>query len=298
MVTTRNTGNSPPRLPALGLKSLALVLISIVIMFADSRASHLDTVRQTIGAAVFPLKVIVDAPARLFNWAEESTVTRETLERENRRLRNERMLIDAELQRLTALEAENARLRDLLDARQQVTREVRVAEIMAVDANPYRHTLTIDVGTADGAYDGQAVIDADGVIGQLIDPGLKTSLAVLISDPGHAIPVEVNRNGLRTIAFGTGEIDALDLPFLPNNADIEIGDLLVTSGLGGKFPPGYPVARVESVTRIPQEPFADVAATPAATLNQVREIMLVEADEPERSEAPVDPADPADPIDE
>ena len=198
------------------------------------------------------------------------------------------MLIDAELQRLTALEAENARLRDLLDARQQVTRAVRVAEIMAVDANPFRHTLTIDVGTADGAYDGQAVIDADGIIGQLIDPGLKTSLAVLISDPGHAIPVEVNRNGLRTIAFGTGEIDALDLPFLPNNADIEIGDLLVTSGLGGKFPPGYPVARVNSVTRIPQEPFADVAATPAATLNQVREIMLVEADEPERDEAPAD----------
>ena len=99
---------------------------------------------------------------------------------------------------------------------------------------------------------------------------------MLISDPGHAIPVEVNRNGLRTIAFGTGEIGKLDLPFLPNNADIENGDLLVTSGLGGKFPPGYPVAVVSSVTRIPQEPFADVGATPAATLNQVREIMLVE----------------------
>ncbi len=296
MVTTRSTGNSPPRLPALGLKSLALVLLSIVIMFADSRASHLDTVRQAIGAAVFPLKVIVDAPARLFDWAEESTVSRETLERENRRLRNERMLIDAELQRLTALEAENARLRQLLDARQQLTREVRVAEIMAVDANPFRHTLTIDVGTADGAYDGQAVIDADGIIGQLIDPGIRTSLAVLISDPGHAIPVEVNRNGLRTIAFGTGEIDTLDLPFLPNNADIEVGDLLVTSGLGGKFPPGYPVARVESVTRIPQEPFAAVEATPAATLNQVREIMLVEADEPERNDSPADGSSAGEPL--
>lgn len=292
MVTTRSTGNSPPRLPALGLKSLALVLISIVIMFADSRASHLDAVRQAIGAAVFPLKVIVDAPSRLFDWAEESTVNRDTLERENRRLRNERMLIDAELQRLTALEAQNARLRQLLDARQQLTREVRVAEIMAVDANPFRHTLTIDVGTTDGAYDGQAVIDAQGVIGQLIDPGLKTSLAVLISDPGHAIPVEVNRNGLRTIAFGTGEIDTLDLPFLPNNADIEIGDLLVTSGLGGKFPPGYPVARVNSVTRIPQEPFADVEATPAAMLNQVREIMLVEADDPEPASEPQPEAEP------
>ena len=288
MVTTRRSGNSPPRLPALSLKSLALVLISIVIMFADSRASHLDTVRQTIGAAVLPLKVIIDTPARLFDWAEASTVNRNTLARENRRLKNERMLIAAELQRLTALEAENARLRQLLDARRQLTREVRVAEIMAVDANPFRHTLTVNVGTLDGAYDGQAVIDAHGVIGQLIDPGLKTSLAVLISDPGHAIPVEINRNGLRTIAFGTGEIDALDLPFLPNNADIEIGDLLVTSGLGGKFPPGYPVARITSVTRIPREPFANVEGTPVAMLNQVREIMLVEADEPTLSESPAD----------
>ena len=205
------------------------------------------------------------------------------LERENRRLKSERLLIDAELQQVTALEAENARLRELLGARQRVSTEVRVAEIMAVDANPYRHTLVIDIGTADGAYDGQALIDADGVVGQVIEPGLKTSQAVLISDPGHAIPVEVNRNGLRTIAFGTGEIDVLDLPYLPNNADIETGDRLVTSGLGGKFPPGYPVAIVESVTRIPQEPFAVVKATPSATLNQVREIMLVEPVRPDEA---------------
>ncbi len=277
MVTVRSSnGNVPARVPALGFKAIGLVILSILIMFADTRGQHLSAVRQTIGAAVYPLRIIVDAPARLFTWASDATVSRDDLERENRRLASERLLIDAELQKLTSLEAENARLRAMLGARQRVSSDVRVAEIMAVDANPYRHTLVIDVGTSDGAYDGQAVIDADGVVGQLIDPGLKTSQAVLISDPGHAIPVEVNRNGLRTIAFGTGEIDVLDLPFLPNNADIETGDLLVTSGLGGKFPPGYPVAVVQGVTRIPQEPFADVKATPSATLNQVREIMLVE----------------------
>ena len=276
MVTVRSNDNASARIPALGFRALVRIVASILIMFADSRARHLDAVRTAIGAAVYPLRVIVDAPARLFSWAEESTVSRGDLERDNRRLRNERLLIDAELQKVTALEAENARLREMLGARQRISSEVRVAEIMAVDANPYRHTLVIDVGTADGAYDGQALIDADGVIGQVIGPGLKTSQAVLISDPGHAIPVEVNRNGLRTIAFGTGEIDELDLPYLPNNADIEAGDLLVTSGLGGKFPPGYPVARVSTVTRIPQEPFAVVKATPSATLNQVREIMLVE----------------------
>ena len=286
MVSSRSNSNVPARIPALGFKTLALVILSILIMFADTRGEHLTAVRKALGAAVYPLRIIVDAPARLFSWAEESTVSRGDLERENRRLASERLLIDAELQKVTALEAENARLREMLGARERVASSVRVAEIMAVDANPYRHTLVIDVGTADGAYDGQAVIDADGVVGQLIEPGLKTAQAVLISDPGHAIPVEVNRNGLRTIAFGTGEIDVLDLPFLPNNADIETGDLLVTSGLGGKFPPGYPVAVVSSVTRIPQEPFADVEATPSATLNQVREIMLVEPAEPALADAP------------
>lgn len=291
MVNVRSNGNVPARIPALGFKSLALVILSILIMFADTRGEHLKAVRQTLGAAVYPLRIIVDAPARLFSWAEESTVSRDELERENRRLASERLLIDAELQKVTALEAENARLREMLGARERVASSVRVAEIMAVDANPYRHTLVIDVGTADGAYDGQAVIDADGVVGQLIEPGLKTAQAVLISDPGHAIPVEVNRNGLRTIAFGTGEIDVLDIPFLPNNADIESGDLLVTSGLGGKFPPGYPVAVVSSVTRIPQEPFADVKAAPSATLNQVREIMLVEpVDEPVEKRLAENPA--------
>jgi rod shape-determining protein MreC len=179
------------------------------------------------------------------------------------------------LQKLTALEAENARLRDLLEARSQVRDEIRVTEIMAVDANPFRHSIIIDVGQRDAVYDGQAIVDAAGVVGQVIQTGLTTSQALLISDPSHALPVEVNRNGLRTIAKGTGELDRLDLPFLPNNADIEVGDLLVTSGLGGMFPAGYPVAVVTTVNRIPQEPFADVSATPAASLDQVREVMLI-----------------------
>jgi rod shape-determining protein MreC len=143
------------------------------------------------------------------------------------------LLTNARLQRLTALEAENARLRGLLEARAHVRDEVRVAEIMAVDANPYEHSLIIDIGSRDGVYDGQAIVDANGVVGQVIETGIMTAQAVLISDADHALPVEVNRNGLRTIAVGTGEIDRLDLPFLPNNADIRVGDVLVTSGLGG-----------------------------------------------------------------
>ncbi|MDH3533546.1 MAG: rod shape-determining protein MreC, partial [Gammaproteobacteria bacterium] len=201
--------------------------------------------------------------------------SRNALQLELGRLEAERLVTKAELQQLTALRAENARLRDLLEARARVRDEIRVAEIMAVDANPYRHNFVIDIGERDGVYDGQAIIDANGVIGQVFEAGLTTSQAILISDPSHALPVEVNRNGLRTIAKGTGDFDRLDLPFLPNNADIEPGDILVTSGLGGAFPPGYPVAVITTVDRMPQQPFAEVAAAPLSSLDQVREVMLI-----------------------
>lgn len=275
MVASRGKNRNPARIPALGIRLLLLMLISIVLMYLDHRENHLDAVRKGIGAAVYPIQLIVDAPFRLWAWLAESTVSRNELQLEVDRLNAERLLTNARLQRLTALEAENARLRALLDARARVRDEVRVAEIMAVDANPYEHNLIIDVGSRDGVYDGQAIVSADGVVGQVIKTGLTTAQAVLISDADHALPVEINRNGLRTIAVGTGEIDRLDLPFLPNNADIRAGDLLVTSGLGGAFPAGYPVATVDAVTRIPQEPFANVTAKPAAALDQVREIMLV-----------------------
>jgi rod shape-determining protein MreC len=286
MVASRGNNSNPARIPALGLRVLALIIISIVLMYLDHRESHLDGIRQGIGAAVYPVQLMVDAPVRLWNWLGESTTSRNQLELELGRLRAERLLTNARLQRLSALEAENARLRALLEARSTFRDEVRVAEIMAVDANPYEHNLIIDIGSRDGVYDGQAIVDVNGVVGQVIRTGLMTAQAVLISDADHALPVEVNRNGLRTIAVGTGEIDRLDLPFLPNNADVRAGDLLVTSGLGGAFPSGYPVAVVNSVTRIPQEPFADVTATPAAALDQVREVMLIWSAPPPVAEEP------------
>ena len=263
------------RIPALGLRTLALLILSIILMVYDHRTQQLDTVRSAIGAAMYPLQVVVDTPSRVWGWMVDSTTSRNELELENARLRVAQRLTRAELQQLLALEAENARLRDLLDARDRITGDVRVAGIMSVDANPFRHNIVIDVGTRDRVYEGQSLIDAKGVVGQVLKTGLSSSQAILISDPDHALPVEVNRNGLRTIAFGTGQFDRLDLPYLPNNADIEPGDLLVTSGLGGAFPPGYPVARVMEVRRLPQQQFAEVSARPEASLNQVREVMLI-----------------------
>ncbi len=275
MVASRDSSNNPARFPALGLRLLGLIFISILLMYFDNRDNHLDAVRKSIGAAVYPLRVIVDAPVRLWRWVGDSTKSHNELELEVARLSAERLLTNARLQKFSALEAENARLRALLDARTQVRDRARVAEIMSVDANPYSHSLVINVGTQDGVFDGQALVDVDGVVGQVIEAGLMTSQAMLISDTDHALPVEVNRNGLRTIVVGSGRIDQLELPFVVNNADIRVGDLLVTSGLGGAFPAGYPVATVESVTRIPQEPYADVTAIPTASLGQVREVMLI-----------------------
>ncbi len=254
---------------------LFLVFLSIVLMVVDHRFSHLQALRKVVDVAVYPLQVAVDAPFRLWGWLRHATVTRGELQDKLDLLENERLILKAELQTQAALRAENQRLRELLEARTRVRDAVRVAEIMAVYANPYGHSFVIDVGTRDGAFNGQALVDAQGVVGQIIRTALMSSQAILITHPSHALPVEVNRNGLRTIAKGTGEIDRLDLPFLPNSADISAGDLLVTSGLGGGFPAGYPVAVVTSVNRIPQEPFADVNAAPVAALDQVREVMLI-----------------------
>jgi rod shape-determining protein MreC len=275
MVASRESSSNPGRIRALGLRVLGLIFISILLMYFDNRDNHLDTVRRGIGAAVYPVRVIVDAPVRFWNWLGDSTTSRNDLQLELGRLKAQRLLTNARLQKLNSLEAENTRLRALLDARAKVRDRTRVAEIMSVDANPFNHSLVIDVGTKDGVTDGQALVDADGVVGQVIEAGFLTSQAMLISDTNHALPVEVNRNGLRTIVVGTGKIDQLELPFVVNNADIRVGDLLVTSGLGGAFPAGYPVAIVETVTRIPQNPYADVTAKPAASLGQVREVMLI-----------------------
>jgi rod shape-determining protein MreC len=285
MVASRENNSNPARIPVLGLRIIALIIASFLVMYFDHRENHLDGIRRGVSTAVYPLRLVVDAPVRFWQWINSSTTSRNELELELGRLKAERLLTNARLQRLTALEAENARLRALLDARSRVRDEVRVAEILAVDANPYEHNLIIDIGSRDGVYDGQAIVDANGVVGQVIETGAVTAQAILISDADHALPVEVNRNGLRTIARGTGEFDRLELPFLPNNADIRAGDLLVTSGLGGAFPAGYPVAVVNAVTRIPQEPFANVTATPSAALDQVREVMLIWSQAPPIEEA-------------
>lgn len=261
--------------PSLTTRLIVCALASVVLMTLDHRQQQLDRVRAALSVVLYPVPWLVDAPFRFGNWVSESANTHAVLVAENRELRTAIGGTAAELLRFAALEEENRRLRALLQAAQTHDYVVEVARLLSVDLDPFRHQLMLNRGERHGVVRGQALIDAHGVMGQIHRINPLTSYALLITDPSHAIPVEVNRNGLRTIARGTGETDRLDLPYLPNNSDIEVGDLLVTSGLGGVFPPGYPVGTVTDVTRHPGERFAEISATPTALLNRSREVLLV-----------------------
>ncbi len=263
-------GNVP-----LGLRFLLISIVSASLMLLDHREEHLARIRQALSLVVYPIQVGVDLPFAGWRLASRALTDQSALLEENSQLRSERLAVDVRLQRLAALEAENDRLRAMLDSSARVSDRVLVVEILAVDLDPYRQRFTINRGLNDGVYIGQALLDADGVVGHIVRVELMTSEAVLISDADHALPVAINRNGLRTIVVGTGDSSRLRLPYLTNNADIEPGDLLMSSGLGGIFPSGYPVGRVLEVHRRPGQSFAEVIAEPAAQLDRDREVLLV-----------------------
>jgi rod shape-determining protein MreC len=254
---------------------VVFVVLSLVLMTVDHRQHHLESVRSVLSVVVSPLQYLLGMPIDAGHWLGEALTTRQSLEEQNAELRNQQLLQSARLQKMAALEAENERLRALLDSSVKVGERVLVAELLEVDFDPFSQEIVINKGSHDGVNMGQPIVDAEGVMGQVVHVSLFTSTAMLITDPSHAIPVSVNRNGLRAIAVGTGASDRLDIPNLPLNADIQEGDLLVTSGLGGRFPPGYPVAVVKKVERNPGQPFSDVSAQPTARLEQSREVLLV-----------------------
>ncbi len=263
-------GNVP-----LGLRFFLIAIVSCSLMLLDHREDHLLRIRQAFSVDVSPIPV--PEVLRFAGWRLGSRALSDqtALLEENERLRSERLNTDVRLQRLAALEAENDRLRAMLDSSARVSDRVLAVEILAVDLDPYRQRFTINRGLDDGVYVGQALLDAGGVVGQIVRVELLTSEAVLISDADHALPVAVNRNGLRTIVVGTGDSTRLRLPYLTNSADINVGDLLVSSGLGGVFPSGYPVGRVLEVHRQPGQSFAEVIAEPTAQLDRDREVLLV-----------------------
>ena len=254
---------------------MTFVLASIILMTVDQRLHRLESLRAGLSAALYPLQHLVDLPTSGINWLSETLSSRTQLLHDNQTLRDERLQLQTRMLRYEALQAENKRLKQLLDSSVKLEGRSLVAELLEVDPDPGKHQIVIDKGSRHSVFEGQPLLDATGIMGQILHVGPFSSTAILITDPDHALPVQVNRNGLRAIAVGTGDLHRLDLPHVPNNSDIKVGDLLITSGLGGRFPAGYPVATVASVEPNPGSPFAKISAVPTAHLDRSREVLLV-----------------------
>lgn len=251
------------------------LLLSIVLMTLDHRQNHLEKVRSTLSLVIYPLQWLADVPRTPIKWASDTIIPRSELEEELQRLRTQELLLKVQLQKMISLETENRRLRQLSQAAQSLTDEMLIAELMSVDLDPFSRRIVINKGSSSDVYKGQPVLDAEGVMGQVIHTSPFSSDVMLISDPSHAVPVQFNRNGLRALALGTGSSEELNIPYIPNNADIKVGDELVTSGLGGRFPSGYPVGRISSIVIDLNEPYARVTAVPAAQMERGREVLLI-----------------------
>lgn len=250
-------------------------MVAFALITADIRFNKMAATRATLSAVVFPFYWISDLPSRLGNWGKENLLSRSGLLDENARLAGKALLLEARVQQMAALRAENVRLRALLNSSALVQDDVLVAELIGISPDPARHLVILNKGSADGVYKGQPLIDAEGLMGQVVEVAASSSRVLLITDATHAIPVQVNRNGIRAIAEGVGRLDSLELRHVASTEDIEVGDLLVSSGLGGRFPVGYPVAVVTEVLRDPGQTFARVKAVPSAALNRSRHVLLV-----------------------
>ncbi|MCF6259202.1 MAG: rod shape-determining protein MreC [Gammaproteobacteria bacterium] len=254
---------------------MVLVIFSLLMMALDHRQNHLEGIRSGLSLLIYPLQYVINLPVAASHWVGDSFSSRTTLLAENNRLKLQQTLFKARLQKLQSLKAENQRLRELLQSSKKISERVLIGELLAVSLEPFTRQIVINKGSRNEVYLGQPLMDAEGAMGQVVHLGPFSSTAMLITDANHAIPVQVNRNGLRAIALGTGAPDKLDIPYLPISADIVEGDLLTTSGLGGRFPAGYPVAVVTRIVKDPTLPYAIISAMPTARLEQAREVLLI-----------------------
>ncbi len=274
MVAFRSTDTSQ-RTTGLLLRCVLYSLLALGLIIVDKRYDHLGRIRRVLSVVAYPVQVAVASPFDGWNWFKDSVTTRDALRADKAKLEAELRVAQFRLQRYEAFEAETQRLRALRDSTAGVTDRFVIGDVMDVDLDAFRERVLVDKGAGDGVYVGQAVLDSGGVFGQVARVGQLTSEVILVSDPAHAIPVQINRTGLRTIAVGTGDLSRLKLPYLPTSADVIAGDLLVTSGLGGGFPAGYPVGTIAEVKRDPAQSLADVDVKPAAALDRSRELMFV-----------------------
>lgn len=269
---------------------LVLVLFcSALLIFFDHKMASFESVRGYLQSLVSPLQYLANTPKQLMTWVSTNLTTRQELLIENQRYRLNELDFHEEAMQLDILKQENDRLRSLLSSPLRSEIKKMVAEVISVDSDPYSHQIVINRGAGDGVYEGQPVLDALGIVGQILHVGQTSSRVILVTDISHAIPVRVQRNGLRLLASGSGQIDRLIHNFVPQSADIKIGDLLVTSGLGGKYPEGYPVAKVYFVNNDESREFVQIFSTPVAQIDRLRYLLLLSVKEPLQIFAPKTP---------
>ena len=262
------------------MRVLLAALAVVGLIMADLRFNNLVTTRSLLDTVASPIYWVADLPTRLGDWNETHIRSRSLLVEDNERLRRENLVLQGRSQQMASLQAENVRLRALLNSTALLRDDVLVAELVGVSPDPVRHQLVLNKGENDGVFVGQPLIDAEGMMGQIVKVSAANARALLITDATHAIPVQVNRNGVRAIAEGTGELGTLEVHHVSATTDIRKGDLLVTSGLGGRFPVGYPVAVVSKIERDPGETFARILAVPSAALDRSRHVLLVFTTDP------------------
>lgn len=255
---------------------LVLVLLfSALLIFFDHQVGSFDTARGYLQSLVSPLQYMANTPKQLMTWASENLTTRRHLVLENQQHKINELKFTQQLLELKIVKQENNRLRSLLASPLRSNIKKMIAEIISVNNDPYSHQIVINRGGNDGVYEGQPVVDEKGIVGQILHVGTTSSRVLLITDLSHAIPVRIKRNGIRLVATGSGRLDRLTHNFVPHSTDIHSGDLLVTSGLGGKFPEDYPVSRVISVNQDESRPFARVLSEPVAQIDRIRYLLLL-----------------------
>jgi rod shape-determining protein MreC len=257
------------------LRLLAYLVLSLTLVVLDHRGLWLERAREQASVAIQPLWWLAGLPSRLGDSMRDDAGTRTRLSEENHRLRNALLLMDAEQTRLRVQADENARLRGLLGAAERGGLDVQLAPILDVDLDPTRQRLMLDAGSRNGVRRGQSVIDAGGLAGQVIEVTPTTAVVLLLTDPDHAIPVAVARTGVRLVAYGTGSSGLLELRNVPLSSDVRAGDVLITSGLGGRFPPGFPVGTITALQPDDNRAFLVGAVRTAAQLDRGRDVLLL-----------------------
>jgi rod shape-determining protein MreC len=261
--------------PSLPNRLALALLLSVSLIIFDNKFDGFGTTRVYLNSLVSPLQYLANLPGQLLNSSASRFVSHERLFNDNAKLTNDAVLMNGQLQLLTFLQEENDRLRSLLNSPVQDNTRKVVAELMAVDNNPYSHQIVINKGAINGVYEGQPVLDDKGIVGQIMQVSSTNSRVLLIADVTHAIPVRIARNNVRLVVTGSGGLNELLIQHVAHSSDLKVGDILLSSGLGNVFPEGYPVAKITSIIRDESRPFSQVRAKPVAQLDRLKYLLLL-----------------------